>query len=232
MASELLHKAFIVQANGIVIMSDGIDDVTYQSFAEFKEDTGFEMPIRTLQDNSSELAVTINYEYINDKLLHKIRWADGSYTHRDGRTSNTIEALFENFAEIQAKFTARNDPFFGITDVGEAKLIAERAITQTFELEVSGILDNRYGSTERATWERQYDEAKLYMADNAAATPFLDSILTTGESKADIVASILANAAGMLTAVAPSLQRKRDRLAYLSTLSSVEVIKAEDWAQL
>lgn len=59
------------------------------------------------------------------------------------------------------------------------------------------LLQDIYTAEERETWTTQEEEARAWTADNEAETPMLDGILTDGETKAELVASVLAKAAAL-----------------------------------
>jgi hypothetical protein len=61
-----------------------------------------------------------------------------------------------------------------------------------------------YSEEEQQSWRKQEDEAKAWIADNTAATPFLDLYLAnTGLTKADAIAKILNKVTALEAASAP-----------------------------
>jgi len=56
-------------------------------------------------------------------------------------------------------------------------------------------LEAAYPQKERDTWPQQVTEARAYIADNMAATPLIDAMLTTkpNTTKAELVGKIMTN---------------------------------------
>lgn len=87
-----------------------------------------------------------------------------------------------------------------------------QAANSTFEGEVADVR-RAYTDSEIASWPVQLSEARQWLADSTAETPFLDAVISeSGEAKADYVASILAKAATYSAVVGKALGRKRKKI--------------------
>ncbi len=84
------------------------------------------------------------------------------------------------------------------------------------------------GKDEMATWPKQEAEARAWLADNSSATPVIDNLMigrsALGESKAELVAKIIANADAYSVAFPKVLglyQAKQKALEACTTLEQV-----------
>jgi hypothetical protein len=71
---------------------------------------------------------------------------------------------------------------------------ADKSLQTFFEREVSA-LTQKYSPSEIASWPIQLSEARAYLDDPAAYTPFMNAVVTeSGENKVDYANSIIAKA--------------------------------------
>ena len=99
--------------------------------------------------------------------------------------------------------------------VDEAKANQVRAITKEFESTVSQ-LKSGYSESEIQSWDLQIKEAEAYQADNTAATPLLDSMLSTrGGTKDELVLRIATNATQYTQIFGAALGKKQKAIADL-----------------
>lgn len=95
-----------------------------------------------------------------------------------------------------------------VEEVRDEKL---EEINGAYEAQLS-VVRNGYPETELLTWDKQEQEARAYLADNGASTPFMDSLAgERGITKADLAARIMVkvNLADTLVGAATG---KRQRL--------------------
>lgn len=91
------------------------------------------------------------------------------------------------------------------------KAAIDKAIRE-FEAEVAAMTSS-YSQAEIDTFPTQEAEANAYAADNTAPTPLLDAIISeSGEVKALLVTSILANAAALKIGAGKAIGKKQKKL--------------------
>lgn len=99
----------------------------------------------------------------------------------------------QDHADLMADYQAWRDTL-AAKQLDAAQDQALERINQAYQAEMDAIL-SRYPWAETLTFERQEREARAWQADNAAPTPYLDTMLTERAiDKATLVASIIAKA--------------------------------------
>jgi len=106
MPIDIPHKALVLQPNGHVLLSDGSVMTIFPALADFLADTSFTMPTRVV-DLVTETAVAFNYEFIDGRLLHVVRWPGGDVSRLDGTTWPEADAVITNIAAIITAKDAR-----------------------------------------------------------------------------------------------------------------------------
>lgn len=84
-------------------------------------------------------------------------------------------------------------------------------------------------ASEMASWTKQEQEARAWVADNAASTPVIDNLLigrNMGETKAQLVAKIIAKADGYAVAYAQVLGMYHAKQKALEACTTVEQVIA------
>jgi hypothetical protein len=230
MPLQIPFPAFVVQSNGIVIISDGATEIAYSSIAEFKiDEPGFALP---------NGIGSINYEKKRGQIFATGVTGDGQaameLSPRDSKTNLQEEvALYEgyiaNVATYQAAISERAGAYYGVTSVAAAQEIALADLVAEFEARASALVARKWGPLERETFTTQLAEAEAWTADNAAPTPFLDGIVAVeGGTIVNLVAAILGNSAALKTASAALLGAKRKHGAAIDALADVAAVKAYD----
>ena len=105
-----------------------------------------------------------------------------------------------------------------VTDLpeDEAKANQVSSITKEFESTVSQ-LKSGYSESEIQSWNLQIAEAEAYQVDNTAATPLLDSMLSTrGGTKDELVLRIATNATQYTQVFGTALGKKQKAIADLN----------------
>ena len=114
-----------------------------------------------------------------------------------------------------------------------AQLIAAaHARINTAYQSAANALTSGYPADEISSWPKQESEARAWLADSAAATPWLDSASTArGITKADLVTRIMDNAAlfttahGQLTGKRQKLRDEIDAIGSNPTQSQLDAIQ-------
>lgn len=93
----------------------------------------------------------------------------------------------------------------------QAKARKVREINAAYEQELHAVLRD-YPDAETKTWDKQESEARAWLADNSAPTPYLDGLATARDlSKSELVARVIAKADAWI-ALSASATGKRQRL--------------------
>jgi hypothetical protein len=113
---------------------------------------------------------------------------------------------------------------------GEMIAAAHSRINGAYESAVNALTAG-YPDTEIASWPKQEGEARAYLANNAALTPWIDGAAALrGLAKADLVALIIGNADalapihGAMTGKRQSLRDAIDALGDTPTQEQLDVI--------
>lgn len=109
--------------------------------------------------------------------------------------------------------------------------LSESKIRAALELEREYINEFKklapYSDEERATFEKQEQEARAYQENNAASTPFLDAYSTeSGMPKSKIVDNIMAKVTAYEISQGALLGKKKAREQSISNAESVEDLTA------
>lgn len=134
-----------------------------------------------------------------------------------------IELLGDEFTKEQLE-SALSD-----IRVDIAKSLKLPVINAEYEQNVLNIAN--VGKDEMATWPKQEAEARAWLSDNNSATPVIDNLLigrtALGESKAELVAKIIANTDAYSIAFPKVLglhQAKQKALQACTTVAEVELL--------
>lgn len=214
---QLKHTAFIHQPNGVIYVGDGTTEAVFDDPALFVEtEPGYALPAGI---------VAVNYEVRGGREMLLLQGEDGGVER--GGDPAPYAGYVSRIAEYRAFLDARADPLFGVTDLAAARAVLERAVAREFSLRVEPLFA-QYAGTERETWFRQLEEARSAEIDPAAATPFLDAILLTGETKADLATRITTLAGQYEDVVAPYVRARRRHVADIHALATIEELRAYD----
>ena len=103
---------------------------------------------------------------------------------------------WDSIDEVQKTRDATPDELaaMDVSRVNGPAYLAKGKAVDTFKAALSA-LEAAYPQKERDTWPQQVIEARAYLADNLAATPLLDAMLTTkpNTTKAVLVGKIMTN---------------------------------------
>jgi hypothetical protein len=114
----------------------------------------------------------------------------------------------------------------------ELKAAAHARINASYAIAVNA-LTSGYPESEIASWPKQETEARAWLADNNAATPWIDSAATArGIPKADFVTLVIANAdalAPLHGALSGKRQLLRDQIDALGDSPTAEQLNAIQW---
>lgn len=117
-------------------------------------------------------------------------------------------AAFQSFIDL---WTAAAPPPPPLPTPAQLIAAAHVRINAAYQSAVNAVTAG-YPADEIASWPKQEQEARAWLADNTAATPWLDSASAArGIAKADLVTRIMDNAA-LFTAAHGQLTGKRQKL--------------------
>lgn len=141
--------------------------------------------------------------------------SDGSQDHLIG------DKVAMTAAEIEAHI---NPP----KTLNEVKAIKLSTIKTYYENAVRTMTGNT-DPAEMASWTKQEQEARAWIADNTAITPIIDNLIIgrdMGESKADLVAKIIAKADAYAVAYAQVLGAYHAKQKAIEVATTVEEVEA------
>lgn len=101
-------------------------------------------------------------------------------------------------------------------------------IRQDYENSVKAMTGNT-DPAEMASWTKQEQEARAWIADNTAITPIIDNLIigrAMGESKADLVAKIITKADAYAVAYAQVLGAYHAKQKAIEVATTVAVVEA------
>lgn len=113
--------------------------------------------------------------------------------------------------------------------LNETKATKLSIIKTDYETSVKAMTGNT-DPAEMASWTKQEQEARAWVADNAVITPIIDNLIigrAMGESKADLVAKIITKADAYTVAYAQVLgayHAKQKAIEVAKTVAEVEAI--------
>lgn len=105
-------------------------------------------------------------------------------------------------------------------------------IMQAYDRDVTAILQRPADPFEMASWRKQEEEARSYLANATAPTPVIDGLRGSrakGEDRATLAQKIVVNADAFATAYSPVLGRKQARLDALAAAQSPAEVEAIVW---
>lgn len=110
-----------------------------------------------------------------------------------------------------------------------AKARKVREINAAYEQELGAALKD-YPEAETKTWDKQEAEARAWVTDNSAPTPYLDGLATARDlSKSELVARVIAKADAWI-ALSASATGKRQRLEdEIEAATDLAVLDAIQW---
>lgn len=118
----------------------------------------------------------------------------------------------------------------GNPTVEQARIFKMNELNNAFSSSVIGITSALVH--EMVSWQKQEDEARAYVLDNTATTPFIDALMITrnlGETKAELVAKIIANADAYGTAYAVLLGKFHNLTKAVELATTSAELEAIGW---
>lgn len=109
-----------------------------------------------------------------------------------------------------------------------AKTAKDNKITTTYNAAVRAMTGNT-DPAEMASWTKQEQEARAWIADNAVITPIIDNLIigrAMGESKANLVAKIITKADAYTVAYAQVLGAYHAKQKAIEVATTVAKVKA------
>jgi HD-GYP domain-containing protein (c-di-GMP phosphodiesterase class II) len=136
---------------------------------------------------------------------------DGSWSYEDGQFIDNEQTAIE---EQDRQEQDRQDQVTSAYE--EEKRRARIAAIAEYERELQS-LESAYPEKERETWPQQVTEARAFLDNNDAHTPLIDSMLIERhpETKAELVAKIIANYSAYSAIVGAALGRMQKKIASL-----------------
>lgn len=110
----------------------------------------------------------------------------------------------------------------------DAKQKAAQIISSDYQKAIQAMTGS-VDAAEMASWTKQETEARAWTVDNNAITPIIDNLIigrAMGESKADLVAKIIAKADGYAIAYAQVLGQYHAKQKALEACTTVEAVIA------
>lgn len=206
-----MHPVFIVQADGIVVVSDGTHRAAFPTLADFAEAEPGQLLIPGI--------AAVNFERRGDAVLAVLTLDDGSVApipEDDWPAYDAMIAKAEVYAGIAA---AQKHPLYKVADLEQARAIMVKRVVAELENHAAAAF-SRWSAHERSSFEQQLAEAEAFVADETASTPLLDAILLPGESKTELVQSIVTHASAFKAAMGALLGAKR---AHLSAIYAADI---------
>lgn len=142
----------------------------------------------------------------------------------DGCQDFLIKNVWVSITNLEADLI-RNPPKTLI----ESRAIKLLLVQNNYENAVKAMTGNT-DPAEMASWTKQEQEARAWIADNTAITPIIDNLIigrAMGESKADLVAKIIAKADAYAVAyslVLGAYHAKQKAITVATTVAEVEAI--------
>lgn len=105
-------------------------------------------------------------------------------------------------------------------------------IMQAYERDVAAILQRPADPFEMASWRKQEEEARAYLANAAAATPVIDGLRAArakGEDRATLAQKIVTRADAFASAYSPILGKKQACLDALDVATMQAAVDAIVW---
>lgn len=123
----ITFPAFIHETNGIILVSDGTRQATFDNVAKFKEAVPqYELP---------QGCTGVSYEDRTSKLMHRRTLAGGSIEFFDGQRSPEFDAIIAQMDAVMAAFIAQEHPMYGYDDLHQAQTRAAMLIDTDAERE-------------------------------------------------------------------------------------------------
>ena len=158
--SSIPHRALIVQSNGIVAVSDGSDQVVFDSFADFvAASPGFALP---------EGAIALNYEVRGARVMHLVTGPQGQVVNAGPDHEEAYEDVID---DMPALLTARAALETIPTGTSSPSWMPRRSPTDSSrpnsKPRAAPLVDGKWGLNERDTFHKQLAEAQAWTADPA-----------------------------------------------------------------
>jgi len=134
----------------------------------------------------------------------------------NGDTGILNNPIDRNYQAVQEWITGGGvvEPEFTDAELlATKKTLAQSKITQAFDTDIKNIVGDVTIHV-IASWRKQEDQARAWLVDNTIPTPTIDGLLSTralGETKAELVTKVIANADAYETAYAPLLGKFQAR---------------------
>lgn len=134
-------------------------------------------------------------------------------------TKEVTEPAYDPLTQKLARDVAGNYSVVDM-DIDHARRNKYEAVRERYEQEMQAVRGG-YSDSEIASWDKQESEARAFVADNAAATPFIDGLAQArGIAKTELVTRIIAKADAATAATAyftGTKQKLEDDLAAATT---------------
>lgn len=161
--------------------------------------------------------------------VRAVQWdTDSGHVEYDESSNTTLDNTneFQPFIDL---WTAAVPP---APPPAELKAAAHARINAAYSISVNALTAG-YPENEVASWPKQESEARAWMLDNNAATPWIDSAATArGMLKQDLVSLIIANAdalAPMHGSLSGKRQYLRDQIDALGDSPTAAQLDAIQW---
>ncbi|MBO6805757.1 hypothetical protein [Thalassospira sp.] len=123
----ITFPAFIHETNGIILVSDGVRQATFDNISQFL----VAVPGYSLPDG----CLGISYEDRANKLMHRRMLDGGDIQFLDGQRAPELDAIIEEMDAIMAAFVAQEHPLFGYDDLAQIKTRATMLVDTDAERE-------------------------------------------------------------------------------------------------
>lgn len=145
------------------------------------------------------------------------------FANLDGSEDQYIQDDWEYIGE-----DTEDKPFEFPQTLAEAKSKKLSIFSTQYESAVKAMIGDT-DTSEMASWTKQESEARAWIADNTALTPVIDNLLigrNMGETKAQLVAKIIAKADGYAVAYSQVLGQYHAKQKSIEACATVEEVNA------
>lgn len=214
----MAHAYFVVQADGIVLVSDGSTQATFPTLAAFREAEPGQLLVPGI--------VAVNFERRGDLVLAVSTFDDGNTSPIPEEDWPAYDAMIAKAAVYAQVAEAQARPLHGVNEVITARAIVTGLVVNELERRSSAAF-SLWPNHERNTFEQQLAEAEAYLADPQATTPLLDAIRLPEETMAELAQAIVGHSAAFKLAMGVLMGAKRRHLAAISA-ADLDALRAYD----
>jgi hypothetical protein len=140
-------------------------------------------------------------------------------------------AIENNHNKVNSDGTTEYFDFRTIGEIFSAAIVTKKEELQSkFNADVTAISDAL--PHEMSSWRKQEEEARAYVANNTAATPFLSSLAASrglGETVLDLANKVIANADAYQAAYSPLLGKYQALVNHVNSAATVADVEAIVW---